>query len=152
MTPLREASDLLRNTRASSCLRSPEMSGEQRRIALKENPSSGSSYYSLLLKNNKPPIIHNLPNPLLLHPQHTCMWKHTCSKERTSPLATRCHHHRPASTPAKLHLQDLLPKERKRTGCSSVCSPSWALTPSGRVAAQEHRSKSIQHPHLNRLP
>lgn len=85
MTPLSGASDLLRNTRASSCLCSPKMSGEQcRRIALEENSCSGSSYYSLLLKNNKPPISHNLPNPLPLHPQHTHMWKHTCSKERTN--------------------------------------------------------------------
>lgn len=110
MTPLREASDLLRNTRASSCLRSPEMSGEQRRIALKENPSSGSSYYSLLLKNNKPPT----PPPTHLHVETHLLQRENQPLDYTLPPPQACFHPSQTAPPGP-------PSEREEEDGLQLC-------------------------------
>lgn len=83
MTPLRRGQVICHETLDQA----PASTAKCRSVALEKKPCSGSSYYSLLLKNEKKPQkIHHPPIPLPPHPQQTCIQKHVCSKHSTKGL------------------------------------------------------------------
>lgn len=125
MTPLRGQVICLETLDQASASATKKPSRKQcRRVAVENSkPFSGSSYYSLLLKNIKrkkfttyQSLSH--PTPPYLHLE-ACLLQTEHQQAPPGPLTTHScstQSKRPASFTAKSHLQDLFPKGMQRTG------------------------------------